>query len=89
MNQLNEKLGIAGIFDGYPLIAVPHMADTVQTRKHKKKRINKKWLKRYGTKQVPWKKMLFFDGKIYGHPTMVNLIIERLQKGEQNVSITD
>jgi hypothetical protein len=25
----------------------------VQVRKHKKKRINKKWLKRYGTRPVP------------------------------------
>lgn len=26
---------------------------TVQARKHRKKRINKKWLKKYGYKQIP------------------------------------
>ena len=42
----------------------------VQNRKHKKKRINKKWLKRYGTKTytitVPYAKYLDQDGnKVY------------------------
>lgn len=63
------------LFDGYPLIEVPCMADRVQARKHKKKRINKKWKKRYGIKDVPWKNFLVTnDRKIYGHPKMIEAI---------------
>lgn len=56
---------------GYQLIESHHCADLVQARKHKKKRINKKWLKRYGMKEVPWKKYIIVDNKIYAHPTMI------------------
>lgn len=38
---------------GYQIIEVPYMMDIVQARTHKKKRINKKWRKRYGVKEVP------------------------------------
>lgn len=62
------------LFDGYQLIEVSYMADRVQARKHKKKRINKKWLKRYGMKDIPWKKFLVTDGRIYGHPKMIEKI---------------
>jgi hypothetical protein len=61
-------------FDGYPLIEVPYMADRVQARTHKKKRINKKWKKRYGMKDVPHKEFFIFDGKIYGHPKMIEAL---------------
>ena len=63
------------LFNAYPLIEVPCMADTVQARTHKKKRINKKWRKRYGAKEIPWKKIIVTnDGKIYGHPQMIEAI---------------
>ncbi len=38
---------------GYRLIGLDTITKKVQARKHKKKRINKKWLKRYGFKEVP------------------------------------
>lgn len=34
---------------GYPIVIVQEHENCEQVRKHKKKRINKKWLKRYGT----------------------------------------
>lgn len=69
-------------FDGYPLIENSYMADKVQVRTHKKKRINKKWKKRYGTKEVPWKNLVIFDNKIYGHPQMIERIkMEMALKG--------
>lgn len=41
----------------------------VQTRKHRKKRINKKWLKRYGCKEVikelPGWKVESYDGRSF------------------------
>ncbi len=60
-----------GNFLGYQVIAVPYMIDIVQARTHKKKRINKKWRKRYGVKEVPWNKFIIADRKIYCHPKMV------------------
>ena len=38
---------------GFRLIASDAIVKKVQARTHKKKRINKKWLKRHGLKEVP------------------------------------
>lgn len=59
---------------GYDIIGVPYMADIVQARTHKKKRINKKWRKRYGVREVPWKKFYIEGNKIYCHPKMIEKI---------------
>jgi hypothetical protein len=67
------NLDCGNIF-GYQIICVPHMADKVQARTHKKKRINKKWRKRYGLKEVPWNKFLIEGNRIYCHPKMIENI---------------
>lgn len=52
-------------YNGMPIIITNAITKEVQCRTHKKKRINKKWLKRYGYKTVPDNtKMFVFDGKI-------------------------
>lgn len=56
---------------GYQIIPVSYMADKVQARKHKKKRINKKWRKRYGMKEIPWNKFYVEGNRIYCHPKWV------------------
>ena len=38
---------------GYKIIITEYITKDVQRRTHKKKRINKKWLKRYGIKIIP------------------------------------
>lgn len=38
---------------GKQIIINEHITKQVQCRTHRKKRINKKWLKRYGTRTVP------------------------------------
>ena len=38
---------------GYKILTTEYITKDVQRRTHKKKRINKKWLKRYGMKIVP------------------------------------
>lgn len=40
----------------------------VQTRKHHKRRINKKWIKRYGSKPIYDMNYYLIDGKIYMSP---------------------
>ena len=59
---------------GYQIIGVSYMADIVQVRTHKKKRINKKWRKRYGVKEVPWNKFVIDGNKIYCHPKWVEKV---------------
>ena len=67
-------------FRGYRLIEAPFMHDKVQAKKHKKKRINKKWLKRYGLKEIPWTKLVITArGHIYGHPKMIARIKEEMK----------
>ena len=62
-------------FNGYQIIESNMMSDRVQARTHKKYRTNKKWAKRYGTKEVPWKDLMVTnDGKIYGHPKMIEAL---------------
>ena len=38
---------------GYKILITEYITKDVQRRTHKKKRINKKWLKRYGMKIIP------------------------------------
>lgn len=74
---------LKGTFGGYRLIESPYMCDKVQARKHKKKRINKKWLKRYGMKEKPWSKLLITDsGMIIGHPKMIARLMEDINLKE-------
>lgn len=76
------------MFSGYELIYAKHCADFVQARTHKKKRINKKWRKRYGMREVPWNRYIVdtVNMKIYGHPTMIDKLIQGIKmqppKGE-------
>ncbi len=52
----------------------PNLLDRVQVRRHKKKRINKKWMKIYGFKGIPSKKIIVFGGNVFGHPQLLKLI---------------
>lgn len=65
--DINKILGldIAQMPDSYGIQYIK----IVQTRKHKKKRINKKWLKRYGYKKVivnseGWNVITYTDGTV-------------------------
>lgn len=58
------------IYNGMPVIENSWLTDKVQAKTHKKKRINKKWLKRYGYKEVPSKKILVFNNQFFMHPNM-------------------
>lgn len=57
---------------GYKIIVTESCCDYVQKRKHKKKRINKKWLKRYGMKSIPYEGIIvtspYGEKVIFCHP---------------------
>ena len=54
-------------FNGIPVRVVP-AERKIQNRKHKKKRMSKKYLKRYGFTTVP---SIVEDGKIIATPLMI------------------
>lgn len=59
-------------FLGCKIVASKSCCDYVQARKNKNRRINKKWLKKYGKKYVPYKGVvvanLCGDNVILCHP---------------------
>ena len=64
---------------GYTFVEAPYMCDKVQARTHKKKRINKKWRKRYGLREKPWNKLFISaTGRIFGHPKTIARIKEEI-----------
>lgn len=71
------------MYCGMPVIIIP---DTViQRRKHKKKRINKKWKKKYGVsvyKKMKDGEVISFDGKLYMNDcTYTKLKTELMYRG--------
>ena len=69
--------------NGYRLVATEDITKRVQKRTHKKWRINKKWLKKYGYKDVPDdEKVLVFENYIYATPKTVKRMIEQMKGGE-------
>ena len=68
------------MLNGIPIIIT---TKTVQNRKHKKRRINKKWLRRYGYTErdiQPAGSAYMFEGKLY----MTKRDFERLKKEISN-----
>lgn len=66
--DIDKLLKIFGVdISGKPDLYTVQYSKTIQVRKHKKKRINKKWIKRYGYKQIwfnskGWKLKCYKDG---------------------------
>jgi len=69
------------VFFGRDIILSEHITEgTTQRRTHKKKRINKKWRKRYGIVDVPSDKFMITDNAIIAHPKLWKKIKPRLEK---------
>lgn len=67
--------------NGLRLIETTAITKKVQRRTHKKRRINKKWAKRYGYREAPdTKKIVLVGGNIYAHPTLAEKIINEILK---------
>ena len=67
--------------NGLRLIETTAITKKVQRRTHKKRRINKKWAKRYGYRDVPdKKKIVLVGGTIYAHPSLIERIMEEITK---------
>lgn len=67
MNLMNS--GILSAYTGIPIIVVPDSKK--QNKTHKKKRINKKWVKRYGYtlyNSIEDEKVITMNGSMYMNP---------------------
>lgn len=70
-------------YNGIPLIESKAMVkgiSDIPKRKNKSKRIQKKWIKKYGYLSIPDTNIYFFDGKFIGHPLIVKKIIKAINK---------
>ena len=71
----------AELFNGMPIFIIP--ARKTQNRTHKKKRINKKWAKRYGYTDydvIEDGKTMIFGGKVYMSQRTYDSMYTYLQK---------
>lgn len=62
------------------LFSNPLLTITVQARTHRRNRINKKWRKQYGYKQVPDPSVYRIGGSLYAHPETIKRIERTLEK---------
>jgi len=91
--EAKEKLSQAGsiidsIMPGYALMPNIQMVDVVQAKTHRKKRINKKWAKKYGHYAKPKDCYYIFEDtkSIMAHPHTLRRMVNRLveEGGEQD-----
>ena len=68
---------------GFRLIETTAITKQVQRRTHRKRRINKKWAKRYGYKTVlDDGRIILFDDCILATPKTIKKIIAAMKGGE-------
>lgn len=73
----------AEYLNGYRLIASDAVKKRIQRRTHRKKRVNKKWLKKYGYMYVPDDEHIYIMGDcIVGTPKTIEKIIKQYKGGE-------
>lgn len=74
---MDENMDKIAYFNGYRLIATDSITKEVPQRCHRKRRIHKKWLKRYGYKTVPDDgKIIVIGDKIMGTKKTIEKIIQ-------------
>ena len=76
---------ICGIYVDYynsiPIVVTDAITKKVRSRTHRKKRIDKKWLKRYGYKYVTdHSKTLLVNGTLYMSQKLHDILKEELAK---------
>ena len=76
--SMNENIVYNSLLSGMAVIVKDDLfeKETIPKKRHRKKRIQKKWIKKYGyTKHIDYR-VLIMDNKIYCH----SKAIKRLQK---------
>ena len=74
--------GYMGTYMGFNLIETTALTKQIQRRTHRKRRINKKWMKRYGYKTVlDDGYIICFGDCIYATPNTIRKLISAVMKG--------
>lgn len=70
---------------GYKVIESKNITKNEKCKWRKKKRINKKFFKRYGQRfvRVPNSSVFIFNDSLVGHPTTIKKIVSEIRKGEK------
>lgn len=85
MNEAElDKARVLSQYFGLRLVATNSIRKRVQARTHRKRRINKKWLKRYGYKSVPDNDtILVFGDCILATPRAIERIKAKVGKTDE------
>lgn len=70
-------------YKGYPLIESKVLVkgvSNIPVRRNKSKRIQKKWIKKYGYRDIPDPNLYFFNGKFIGHPITIRKIVKAIKE---------
>lgn len=68
---------------GMRLIEALNWTDRVQIKTHRKRRINKKWAKRYGFKITPKRDFAWIGDCLIGHPAVIRDLIQIMEEAEK------
>jgi hypothetical protein len=68
---------VVGYYNGYRVYVSPMalIQSNIPKRPNKRKRIAKKWLKKYGTKMIPNPNVFVTNDSIIGHPSIIRKLI--------------
>lgn len=75
-------IAVGGMINGVHFISVPGLTIEKQIRTHRKRRINKKWRKRFGVLVQPDPSIYKANGVVYGHPDILAQIEQALNSGK-------
>lgn len=82
-----------GYFNGVKVFVTESCVTSVPRRKHKKRRIQKKWVKRYGETLVPFRGLigaeLLNEKVLYCHPKHWDKFVEMSKKKGFEVTTND
>jgi hypothetical protein len=74
-------------FNGFPVKTTSMLQKTITEpiKRNRNKRINKKWIKKYGyrSRQIPDKKVYILNNCIYGHPKTIEKLIKAMEVHEK------
>ena len=79
----NAPVKIALYYKGFTIVKTNAITKEIQRRTHRKRRINKKWAKRYGYKTVPDDEIIIRQGSmIFATPNGVERIKKAINGGK-------
>lgn len=73
---MNRNLNLINGLDMVTSTRFTKGVSNIPKKRNKSKRIQKKWIKKYGYKPIPDEQIYMFDGKIMGHPITIKRMLK-------------